>query len=525
MKKFKTSASLHYSRLFSIPIISYLLYQLQTWLTPKLAVNIFFASARQDKYSQNFFNLLSNYDQVTVKSNKFGQSLSQLHAEQIILDYFFDIESASSRDMHELKWSIISSSKINQRLAKDISKIIDIPELVTRSVVIPFYEDLAVYCDFVVKTAAELKNKGYSVHIIAYSNKNTLLSHPLKSLRDFINTEEILIPFVLFPKVLESLYTFKKINEATKRFSTRQLIGRFYKPIIWSFDPQDFQIFNDQNSALKIYDCVDYFSSLDSKTEEVIRSQENALVDSANLVFVNSYALKKIHSDKKQIALVPQGFNLHDFSLTDRVEGKEKQYLSRLKKKIHKANPTTLLGFVGNLNYRIDYELLLNLAKENKNVLIVLTAAYQKTATEDQYNDTNEKIKLLTQQDNIVLVQKSSNKNYIRSLIELFNIGIIPYRSDYLFNKYSYPMKLFEYFYMGKPVLSTPIAELERFPKYVKIGKTATKWSRHIEELLARPWPTSYKLEQRKLAIANSWNKKVGAICKEIEHYEQTKKT
>jgi hypothetical protein len=78
-------------------------------------------------------------------------------------------------------------------------------------------------------------------------------------------------------------------------------------------------------------------------------------------------------------------------------------------------------------------------------------------------------------------------------------------------------MKLFEYFYMGKPVLATPIEELKRFPKYVKIGRTAEEWEKHIQTLLAKPWPKAYQKEQKRLAVANSWDYKIDAILKVVE--------
>lgn len=78
-------------------------------------------------------------------------------------------------------------------------------------------------------------------------------------------------------------------------------------------------------------------------------------------------------------------------------------------------------------------------------------------------------------------------------------------------------MVLFEYFYMGKPVVSTPIEELKRFPKYVKIGKDYKEWERIIEDFLSKPWPKNYQMEQRKLAEENSWENKINTITSFID--------
>jgi hypothetical protein len=75
---------------------------------------------------------------------------------------------------------------------------------------------------------------------------------------------------------------------------------------------------------------------------------------------------------------------------------------------------------------------------------------------------------------------------------------------------------LFEYFYMGKPVLATPIEELKRFPAFVTIGKTVEDWEKHITILLSKPWPLRFQKEQKQLAIENSWNRKICQITNVI---------
>lgn len=67
---------------------------------------------------------------------------------------------------------------------------------------------------------------------------------------------------------------------------------------------------------------------------------------------------------------------------------------------------------------------------------------------------------------------------------------------------------------MGKPVISTPIEELKRFPEFVKIGKKAKEWETHIRELYSRLYSEKSKNEQKKLAFKNSWNDKFETISR-----------
>ena len=133
---------------------------------------------------------------------------------------------------------------------------------------------------------------------------------------------------------------------------------------------------------------------------------------------------------------------------------------------------------------------------------------------DDKYRDTKRLIQELKSLKNIYLVPRTKSRLVIKEVIKNFDIGIIPYDVSHDFNRYCYPMKLFEYFYMGKPVISTPIDELKRFPKFVKIGESSIDWEKHIKSLLSMSWPVKYKEEQKKLAEENSWENKIEAINK-----------
>ena len=79
-------------------------------------------------------------------------------------------------------------------------------------------------------------------------------------------------------------------------------------------------------------------------------------------------------------------------------------------------------------------------------------------------------------------------------------------------------MKLFEYFFLGKPVVSTPIVELRKFKKYVKTGATSKMWREHIRALISESWPKKYQKEQRRLALDNNWREKISSILKMVDN-------
>jgi len=270
------------------------------------------------------------------------------------------------------------------------------------------------------------------------------------------------------------------------------------RKIFWMFFPH-------LNSLTKIifpswkiiYDCVDYFQHLST----TMYQQEVNLIKSADLVFVNSKVLLKNHAKHKmgQMYLVPQGFRLQSFK---KEITKEKKW----------GTNKPILGFIGGIRNRLDFKLIYNLAKNNSHWTIVLWGPILSFFRENKPKKEIQKLKLLKN----IIWGKSKQKD-IPSIISSFDIGIIPYDTTIDFNKYCYPMKIFEYFYLGKPVVSTSIKELTRFPLFIKTGQSVQNWEENINNILAKPWPKKYQQQQRQLAINNSWGNKIEAMSQIID--------
>ncbi|OGU58106.1 MAG: hypothetical protein A2V66_11455, partial [Ignavibacteria bacterium RBG_13_36_8] len=248
-----------------------------------------------------------------------------------------------------------------------------------------------------------------------------------------------------------------------------------------------------------IFDCVDYHyqdTGITKRNKKICKSQLSNLLTISHYVFVNSKTLYSLyHPIRKDIVLVPQGCfipNTHKHN--------EHHVLNIIK---------PIIGYQGGINNRLDYSLLYSIARSHQELLFVLWGPVQ----DEKLFHKNKLILFnkLKQLHNIIIGQ-SNTKDEIYSVVGQFNVAIIPYDINYEFNKYCYPMKLFEYFYMGKPVISTPIKELKRFTRFVKIGLTPEEWKKYIRQLLSKPWPNKYKIEQKKLAVENSWEHKINTI-------------
>jgi len=380
-------------------------------------------------------------------------------------------------------------------------------EVLNSLVVIPFNVPWEWSTDYTNQTSFELAKKGSTVVCYlwgdARSLKESILENKFPKLitkysqNIFLFTPIYFIPFRRF-KFIANLNSVINIFLLKLFAELISFFRRIKKKIFWIFDSNLISIYKFfGNKYFLLYDCVDFFATGDKKQVDETKRNERLLCKKANLVVANSRVLKNhLFKYTKKVKLVPQGFRI-----SDSVEKKYKTVNLNIKKPV--------IGFVGGVNARLDFDLLLPLAKNNPNWNFVIWGPLQEKEKID--SSTWKKMQKLISLPNIT-TGESKDKSEIPAIINQFDIGIIPYDVSQDFNKYCYPMKLFEYFYMGKPVISTPIEELKRFPKFVKIGNTAKEWEKHIKTLLSKPWPEKYRREQRRLAKKNSWENKVEKI-------------
>ncbi len=331
----------------------------------------------------------------------------------------------------------------------------------------------------------------FPVLIKKYS-KNIYLFYPI-----------LFVPFRRFPAILR---LNEKINILILKLFVKliEFKTRPKRNLFWNFDPQFGYLTKYFNSGwIRIYDCVDYFAgSAKNKTaKEKLLIAEKDLVSGSDFVFANSSVLlKHLKKLRQDTVLVPQGFRVESFERF----AKSNLHLKR------KGRP--LIGFVGAVNPRIDYDLLYSLAKKHPEWDFAL---WGKKLEIDSFNkhqlELFDKLELLPN-----LVRGQSGKSEIPGVVSQFNVGMIPYDSNNDFNKYCYPMKLFEFFYLGKPVISTEIEELKRFPDLVFMGNKVSDWEQMIKNILKMGWPQGLKAKEKRLSIENSWENKVGRVLNHI---------
>jgi hypothetical protein len=364
-------------------------------------------------------------------------------------------------------------------------------------IIIPLEEPWDHSADFLRQTALTLSKQNL---VYIYDQKQHYFFPKKNRVQIYPAHKNIIFHQVKYWLPFERFSFIDKINRHLS-FKLFLLRHRQKNKIIWIFHPNYYDLpkLKDKKS-ISIYDCVDYNEN---------HKKEQMLINNVDYFFVNSLALKKLHSNhqnkKNPIYLSVQGFFQPDDKKIKKI---------RIKREKKKA----IIGYVGGINCRLDYKLLNHLIKNHPEWLFVFYGPEQKNPKLDKKYQTQNWIKQLKKHDN-TLFGCSDNRNIVYGLIKNFDIAIIPYNLDLPFNKYCYPMKIFEYFYLGKPVISSGILELKlkKFNKFIKIADNFEEWEAAIKQLIGKSLSIEQEKKLRQLAIDNSWQNKIDKISKYLE--------
>jgi hypothetical protein len=386
-------------------------------------------------------------------------------------------------------------------------------------IVIPSQEKKHEICDFLSQTAQTLNNNNNLVIILqlkeSYSIKEILVSlfHNKKIIKLVGKKNGIyyIKPLFIIPfRRFEFIYNLNlKINCLLLQVFI-EITNHHKKKLLWMFFPHEEKLtsyFGERWFIL--YDIVDFYTLPTKKENQLLEIKKKKLLKKSHLTTAISNSLKIKYSKltNKKIYQVPQGFQLI----------KNKPPIKNRKRNKKKQKP--IIGYIGHINNRFDLKLLKGLMSKNIqwNFVFVGPKHHDNNIS---YQDQSIKINDLFKLKNVFWVKEQPKKN-ISKFISKFDICIIPYDTKYNFNKFCYPMKLFEYFSIGKPVISTPIQELllPKFKDIIRIGKNHEEWENHINNIILNNWTQKQKEKQNKMSLNNSWEHKIKKISSLIVNH------
>ncbi len=242
--------------------------------------------------------------------------------------------------------------------------------------------------------------------------------------------------------------------------AARQL--KFEKPILWLDRVHGFDFEYFQKNSFVVYDLVDEILAFGRvRNDRMLLELENQVLKRADILLSSSQTMmeRKIKQSSREgkSLFLPNGVDCSRFSIETG--------------KVTQQNPT--IGFIGHISKRsINYNLVQSVAAARPDWTLLFVGP----GTEEDKNALKEGY------PNIVIQDPVSGTEVPRVIRE-FDIGMIPYNTEKADMDYVFPRKACEYLAAGKPVISTPLKEVECLRPYVQVATDAEGFIRKAEEV------------------------------------------
>jgi glycosyltransferase involved in cell wall biosynthesis len=273
-----------------------------------------------------------------------------------------------------------------------------------------------------------------------------------------------------------------------------------------AFDPffcRDFP--PDIAPEMKVYQSMDDISQAKYTSRHGARLEED-IIRKFDVTLTTSRELRRLKSKiSDHVYLHP---NAADVGIFHKALGDE---LAR-PAELPPAEGRKIIGYTGNIESRIDYELLKKVIEFHSDKMIVMVGPI---------STPEHKTIGLTEFSNVILTG-SKKIDELPAYLRTFDCALIPFKKNTL-TKSIYPLKINEYLAAGRPVVATDFSEdIQSFGDVVYIGKTHSEFVELIDVAIAENSPARV---QARVAMANTntWAARVEQFWEFLEKEQRAR--
>lgn len=339
---------------------------------------------------------------------------------------------------------------------------------------------------------AECLSKKYTLTILyPYSwRRNNLVTQHNKKL--------FIAPFFRLP-LSGSCNLIKRINIALLNLFFKAFLKINRYDIIWVSSPEVFEFIPRTMAQNVLYDCMDDYCAFPSHSgaqKDELYNSEVRLIEKSEIIFCSSFNLlnkiKSRASKPKKIIVINNAFEPDSFSVN----------LTATHNKLDSAR--IRLGYIGTISNWLDLNLLLSAVCTFESIEFHLIGPIENL---DQSHVHHERIKFYG----------PIPHDHIQLYASNFDVLIMPFKLNDLVQSVD-PVKLYEYIYLDKPIISIRYLEVERFNEFVDFYESEEEFFNLLDFYMRGGMKKKYnKASREKFILDNTWAKRANLICESID--------
>jgi glycosyltransferase involved in cell wall biosynthesis len=239
-----------------------------------------------------------------------------------------------------------------------------------------------------------------------------------------------------------------------------------------------------------IFDCLDDFTGF-SNVISARKNEETKLISSSDLVLAtSSYLLKKVMSKTTKYLYLPNAGEFEHFKNKAKVGS-----LSKYKKPI--------IGYFGSISDWFDTDLIEHLASHRPQFTFIMIG-----------HTFGADIRKLQKFPNVHFLGERPYSELPKYLHD-FDVCLIPFKINPLIEA-THPVKIYEYFAAGKPVIATKMTELYPMIDMCYLADTKEEFLRKLDLAINEKDETITK-RRIKFASENTWNHRFDTLYNELK--------
>ena len=236
-----------------------------------------------------------------------------------------------------------------------------------------------------------------------------------------------------------------------------------------------------------IYDCHDFLPGFQNISHGILAAEAD-LLGEADLVLFSSQQLRQAHPGVRSSMLLRNGVDAEHFQDALRPDGRP-----------------PAAGYIGALQDWFDIECLEEAARSNPEYRFVLVGRVDHAP-----------IRRLQSLPNVEFIGEVPYDR-LPEICASFRVGLIPFRINAL-TLATNPIKLYEYFSCGMPVVSTALPEVERMGDLAYVARTPAEFAGSVRQAIEED-DAGRRKRRREVAAQESWTARAGALAERFRGF------